>query len=81
MSVSLKDLSKNGECSTSRIDVSGTAPSGGLSNVSKSDNSAVMMNKPELAARGSRADDLIEMAGDDTYRLGQEPARKGKIKG
>lgn len=79
--MNVKDLSKNGTTSESRIEVTGTAPTAGFSNVSQADNSQVMMNKPGLDERGSRADALIEMAGDDTYRLGQEPARKGKIKG
>lgn len=46
-----------------------------------SDNLATNMNKPELALRGSRADALIEMAGDDGYRLSPDAPRTGKMKG
>lgn len=48
---------------------------------STEDNSATMMNTPGLKPRGFRADQLIEMAGDDGYRLGTEAPRKDKIKG
>lgn len=58
-----------------------TAPSGGITNVSAQDNGEVMMNKPGLDSRGSRADALIEMAGMDSYRLGTEAPRRSKIKG
>lgn len=75
------NLGTNGQQTDNRASFDSTVPSGGISNVSQSDNAPVMMNKPGMAERGSRADALIEMAGDDTYRLGQEPARKGKIKG
>jgi hypothetical protein len=50
-------------------------------NVTAADDSPVMMNLPEPATRGSRADALIAMAQDDTYRLGQEAARNKKMKG
>lgn len=75
------DSVSNGLKSGSRVSLDSAAPSGGITNVSKSDNSPVMMNKPEMAERGSRADALIEMAGDDSYRLGTEAPRRGKIKG
>lgn len=67
--------------STSRGNFDSTPPSGGITNVSKADNSPVMMNTPEMKERGSRADALIEMAGNDTYSLGMEAPRKTKIKG
>lgn len=50
-------------------------------NVTSADNSPVMMNKSGLMERGSRADDLIAMAGDDSARLSIEPPRRGKMKG
>lgn len=77
----VKDLSRNGAMSEKRMDVTSTKPTGGISNVSQSDNSPVMMNTPGMKERGFRADQLIEMAGDDAYRLGQEPARMDKMKG
>lgn len=75
------DTVSNGLKSESRVSLDSAAPSAGITNVSKSDNAPVMMNKPELAERGSRADALIEMAGDDAYRLGTEAPRKSKMKG
>lgn len=39
------------------------------------------MNTPGLKERGFRADQLVEMAGDDSYRLGLEAPRFDKIKG
>lgn len=77
----IKDLSKNGAVSGKRMDVSSTSPSGGLSNVSASDNSPVAMNTPEMKPRGFRCDQLVEMAGDDSYDLGGEAPRKTKMKG
>lgn len=76
----ISDMSSNGSTSTSRIDV--TSTSGDPSKqASSSDNSPTMMNTPGMKERGSRADQLIEMAGDDSYRLSTEEPRKGKIKG
>lgn len=60
---------------------SATPPSGGISNVSQEDNSPVNMNTPGLKPRGFRADQLVEMANDDAYRLGTEAPRKDKMKG
>lgn len=76
----LSTMNSNGQMSEKRLDVE-SASGNPSRQASDADNSPVMMNKPDLAQRGSRADALIEMAGDDSYRLGQEPARKGKIKG
>lgn len=75
------DVTPNGSKSMERANFDSTPPSGGISNVSKADNSPVMMNTLGLKERGFRADQLIEMAGDDAYRLGQEPARMDKMKG
>lgn len=75
------DSLTNGIKSGTRVSLDSTAPTGGITNVSKSDNSPVMMNTPEMKERGSRADALIEMAGDDSYRLGTEAPRKSKMKG
>lgn len=58
-----------------------TMPSGGIRNVSEQDNGKVLMNKPEMDQRGSRADALIEIMNLDTERLGIEPARHTKIVG
>lgn len=77
----VNDLSKNGTTSDSRIDVSPTAPTGGLSNVSQQDNGKVLMNKPELDTRGSRADALIDIMGMDSERLNVEAPRHTKIVG
>jgi hypothetical protein len=41
----------------------------------------VLMNKPEMDQRGSRADALIEIMGMDQERLGYEPPRMTKMKG
>lgn len=77
----ITDTVENGMKSDKRIDVQDTAASGGISNVSQSDNSPVMMNTPGMKERGFRADQLIEMAGDDGYRLGTEASRMEKMKG
>lgn len=60
-----------------------TSPSNGAvpTQMTASDNLPTNMNKPELATRGSRADSLVEMAGDDGYRLGTEAPRHGKMPG
>lgn len=75
------DMTTNGKASASRASIDSTPPQGGITNVSEADNMPVMMNKPGMLPRGSRADALIEMAGDDSYRLGTEAPRFGKIKG
>lgn len=76
------DMSKNGEASASRASLDSTPPSGGISNVSSADNTPVLMNMASgPKERGSRADALITMAGDDAYRLTEEAPRKGKMKG
>lgn len=75
------EMGSNGMKSVPRAQFDSTPPSKGITNVSATDNSPVMMNKPELADRGSRADALIEMAGDDSYRLNVEAPRRSKMKG
>lgn len=73
----------NDNASQSRQDFSSTPPTNGSVPIqmTAADNSPTNMNKPELALRGSRADALIDMAGDDAYRLGLEAPRTGKMKG
>lgn len=75
------DMGGNGQQTDNRASFDSTVPSGGITNVSASDNSPTMMNTEGLKERGFRADQLIEMAGDDSYRLGTEAPRKDKIKG
>lgn len=75
------EMGTNGQQTDNRAAFDSTIPSGGITNVSKADNSPTMMNCPEMKERGSRADDLIEMAGDDSPTLGMEAPRKTKIKG
>lgn len=77
----VKEMSRNGAASEKRMDVTSTKPTAGITNVSAADNSPVNMNTPGLKERGFRADQLIEMAGDDTYRLGTEAPRMDKMKG
>lgn len=77
----IKDMSRNGSTSTKRMDVSSSAPSGGITNVSSSDNDKVLMNTPEPKDRGSRCDELIETMGDDGYKLTPEAPRMSKMKG
>lgn len=74
------DMSSNGVKSEKRIDVE-SASGNPSKQASTADNSPVMMNKPGMQPRGSRADELVEMAGDDGYRLGTEAPRKSKMKG
>lgn len=76
----ISDMSSNGSISDKRIDVASSSGNPAMQ-ASDSDNSPTMMNTPEMKERGSRADALIEMAGDDSYRLGTEAPRKAKIKG
>lgn len=76
----ISDMSSNGAASEKRVDVDSTA--GNPANqASSSDNSPTLMNTPEPKARGFRADQLIDMAGDDSYRLTPEAPRKIKMKG
>lgn len=75
------ELGTNGAQTNDRANFDSTTPSGGITNVSKADNSPTLMNTPEPKERGFRADQLIEMAGDDGYRLTPEAPRKDKIKG
>jgi hypothetical protein len=78
----ISDMMKAGDTSQSRVSVESTPPSNGIGNVTEADNSSVLMNLAAgVAPRGSRADALIEMAGMDNYRLANEPARRGKMKG
>lgn len=72
---------EGGNSTDNRAAFDSTAPSGGITNVSKSDNSPTMMNTPAPKERGFRADQLVEMAGDDGYRLTPEAPRMDKIKG
>ena len=48
---------------------------------SDSDNLPTNMNTPSLKLRGFRADQLIDMAADEGYRLGVETPRTDKMKG
>lgn len=75
------DSVTNGIKSGTRVSLDSTPPSGGITNVSRSDNSPVPMNTPEPKERGYRADQLVEMAGDDSYSLVGEAPRKTKMKG
>lgn len=77
----IKDLSKNGVTSGKRMDVDSTSPSGGITNVSAQDDSPVNMNTPGMKPRGFRCDQLVEMAGDDSYDLGGESPRRTKMTG
>lgn len=74
------DMSSNGVKSEKRIAVE-SASGDPSRQASASDNSPIPMNTPGLKPRGFRADQLIEMAGDDGYRLGTEAPRKDKMKG
>lgn len=74
------DMSSNGTASEKRVSVT-SAPGDASRQASVSDNSPTNMNTPELKERGFRADQLIDMAGEDGYRLSTEPARKSKMKG
>lgn len=76
-----KDMSNNGTYSDKRIPFDSTAPTGGIGNVSEQFNGQVLMNKPEMDYRGSRADALIDIMNMDTERLGTEAPRMTKIKG
>lgn len=73
----------NGQAGDDRQTFESTSPSkgGAPTNVSAEDNGAVMMNTPGLKPRAFRADQLIDMAGDDMGRLGIEPSRTDKMKG
>lgn len=75
------DMTPNGVKTDNRANFDSTVPSGGISNVSQADNSKVLMNKPEMDTRGSRADALVDTMSMDSYRLGTEAPRMGKIKG
>lgn len=78
----VSDVSTNTKSGEERQPFTSTPPSAGtITNVSQQDNGKVMMNKPELDERGSRADALLEIMNLDTERLGQEPERKTKMKG
>jgi hypothetical protein len=61
----IKDKSKPTITDKDRMTVESTTPSAGLTNVSTADNSKVLMNAPELQERGWRADQLVEVAGED----------------
>lgn len=73
----------NGQAGDARMTFESTSPSkgGAPTNVSVQDDGAVMMNTPGLKPRSFRADQLIDMAGDDMGRLGIEPSRTDKMKG
>lgn len=74
---------KNGLAGEDRQSFESATSSGGANptNVSAEDNASVMMNTPGLKPRAFRADQLIEMAGDDMGRLGIEAPRTDKMKG
>lgn len=75
------NTSKNTQSGEGRQSFDSTAPSGGITNVSSADNSPVLMNTPSPKPRGFRADQLIDMASDDGYRLTPEAPRKDKMRG
>jgi hypothetical protein len=76
------DVSTNTKSGEDRQKFESTPPSaGGITNVSQQDNGKVLMNKPELDERGSRADALLEIMNMDTERLGTEAPRHTKIPG
>lgn len=77
------DLTTNGVQSDTRVEVTSAGATNGnpALNASSQDNGKVMMNKPEMDTRGSRADALIGIMNMDTERLGQEAPRMTKIKG
>lgn len=76
------NLNSNGMATATRASIDSTPPSGGISNVSEADNTPTLMNMASgPKERGSRADALIEMASNDSYRLTEEAPRKGKMKG
>jgi len=77
----ITDLTPNGMASSKRVDVADTTPSNGFSNVSSTTNSATNMNAPELKQRSWRSDQLVEMAGDDSFRIANEAPRHTKMKG
>jgi hypothetical protein len=76
-----KNLNTNGMASASLNSVDSTPPSGGISNVSKADNSPINMNTPEPKPRAYRADQLIDTMSDDSYSLTVEAPRMTKMKG
>jgi hypothetical protein len=62
----IKDKSKPTITDKDRMTVESTTPSAGLTNVSAADNSKVLMGAAAgLEERGWRADQLVEMAGED----------------
>ena len=75
--------SVNSQAGEKRQNFDSTAASNGnpAINASASDNSPVMMNTPGLKPRGFRADQLIDMANEDSYRLGTEAPRHDKMPG
>lgn len=77
----ITDAKTNTSSGQGRQSFDSTTPSGGITNVSASDNSPVLMNTPSLKPRGFRADQLVAMANDDGYRLSTEAPRKDKMKG
>lgn len=76
----VSDMSSNGTKSDKRISVQ-SASGDPSKQASSSDNSPVAMNTPEPKPRGFRADQLVEMAGDDSYSLKGEAPRRSKMKG
>lgn len=86
----IKDKSSPTITSPNRMIVESTTPSAGsITNVSGPYNAPVLMNAPEMKERGWRADQLVEMAGEDgndappgsrSSLLGNE-IRKTKMKG
>lgn len=79
----ITDQKTNSSASESRQAFQSSTPSNGnpAINASDSDNSPVMMNTPGLKPRGYRADQLIDMANDDGYRLSTEAPRHDKMVG
>ena len=74
-------ITANDGATMKRASVESTAPSGGLSNVTQSDADTTLMNLPDPASRGSRADALIDTMNMDSYSLLPEKARNLKMKG
>jgi hypothetical protein len=58
-----------------------TAPTGGFSNVSETNNTPVNMGAPSPKPRSFRAEQLIETMSNDSYDLNPESPRHTKMVG
>lgn len=83
MKVKADGVISNGQAGDERQTFESSSPTNGSvpKQMTDSDNSPVMMNTPGLKQRGFRADQLVEMAGDDSGRLSIEAPRMVKMKG